>query len=129
MATKKKPSVQEQELRYKYSLRHRVVDHVGTILNTSTKFGFLALVFYFIRGGLIALSGQTTIANLGLTVASDLTVVDTVEAIVMSTAVIYGLWERKQRHSKTKYFANRLSQLERSIDPRRSSSKLMPSGT
>lgn len=128
MASKKK-TAEQHALELKYRFRIKVLDVIGAIFNNGIKFGLLAYCAYLLRGGLIALAGRTTIADLGLTLVGNITITESVELTVTVGAVAYATWERKVRYDKTEYLASRLKEYETRLDPGRSSSKLMPTGT
>ncbi len=132
MADKKKSDAKkpnQQELQLKYRLRNKRIDAAGTIVSTFIKWASLAFVAYCVRDAVVALSGKLTLAQIGVNVLGNVKVSESLELVVSVTAVIYGLGERKLRHTKTEYLAGRLKKYETELDRGRSSSHLTPKGT
>jgi hypothetical protein len=102
---------------YRYSL--------GRIL---ARGGCVAFGLYVFMQGLAPFAGQNTgvLVNMAFSILGNFTMVASVS--MTGSAVIWALVERHLRYRKTEKLQGRIKELELTIDPRRSSSNLLPSG-
>jgi len=84
------------------------------------RYGYLAVV---------ALAGKHTLADIGLKLITNMTFSQSVSWVATSGATAWALSERGLRKKVIKQKAKRIQELERSIDPDRSSSSLLPDGS
>jgi hypothetical protein len=107
----------------------RTVDSLTTVVLTAIRFGGVVLPFYFLYLTVAVLAGKSTSANIGIKMLTSLTMTETVGYGLGTAGVVYGLRERKLRRDKTEYLQERITKLERQLDPERSSSRLTTRGT
>ena len=101
---------------------------VISILNTLIKFGTVVLVARYIYLSIGELAGKETIANVLIKFVSNLTVSQSLAYIFGGGALLYGAGERAIRKRTIKRLQGRITQLETSKDPRRTSSNLTERG-
>ena len=75
-----------------------------------------------------ALAGKTTIANIFLKAIGNLTVSQSLAYILGAGGVAYGVGERKVRQKTIQRLQDRNQELEKRIDPHRTSSELTRRG-
>ena len=82
-------------------------------------------LIYFGYHSVVILSGQETIADIGLTVSvtTKRTIVSVIVGFFGVAGIGYGSIQRLLRVNKVKRLTNRIKELERRIDPGRQSSK------
>ena len=74
------------------------------------------------------LSGQQTLADIGVNFLTDIKVSVAVAWSVATGGVLYGMRQRKLRRDTVERIQKRNRKLESLLDPNRSSSQLMPRG-
>jgi hypothetical protein len=127
VARKKKSKAQlETELRL--VRRGRTVDALAAVAKDALRWGGIVLCFYFLYRSVAVLSGKTTFADIGIRVLANLRVSEAAAWIFGASGVGYGVRQRSLRRSTIERLSGRIQELERGIDPRRSSSDLTPRG-
>jgi hypothetical protein len=91
--------------------------------------GTVIIVTYWLRDVLLAYAGQTTNANVALSLITDLKIDRILPYVVAGGGIAYGRQQRRLRQSNIKRLTERPQELERAIDPGRTSSGLAPDGT
>src|SRR6266446_2379201 len=124
MASPDKVSERER-FAFKVMIWEKIFDTLRLVIKWVGMFGVAWIVYLCIK----ELAGQLTVAHFVLEVLkSEPPTATTIWSII---AGIFGIWawiERKLRHLKVKYLSNRVQQLEKGIDPKRSTSGLAPTG-
>src|ERR1700683_1931169 len=120
-----KPS--PEELRYR--LKFRIVDMIGSTIHTIVPWGCAVLIAWIFYKSVLSLAGQYTFAQIGIRFLGDLRVSDSVAYIFGARGVVYGLKRRKLLRDNIERTANRIADLEKRLDIKRSSSRLTPRGT
>jgi len=86
----------------------------------------IAVIIYLMVG---RLAGKTTFAQIGVSMLGELRLPDAVAYVFGGSGLLYGLNERRLRHKKTKGLTTYTAELEKRIDPNRTSSHLTAKGT
>jgi hypothetical protein len=127
MASKKTKSQLQAELAA--INRSRRSAGVVDVLTSLIRWSGLVAIAYFGASGVSALAGTSTDAKIGVNFLADVRVSSVVSWLVASGGVGYGLRQRQLRRQTVERLGNRVPKLERSIDERRSSSGLSPTGS
>jgi hypothetical protein len=110
--------------------RFLVTDNVFETVRFAIRWGsIVAIAYLFGVPAIQALAGQTTVASFFIAIFTKEP--PSLSVIWFWVAVWFMIWavvERTLRHRKVKYLANRLAELEKQVDPERSSSGLAPTG-
>jgi hypothetical protein len=104
------------------------VDAIARVLQVSVKWGGICTVAFFIYKCIASLSGQTTVADIGLKVLASMTLSKTVSYTLAGGAACWALGERTLRKKTVAKLSERLTKHETEIDTNRSSSKLPMTG-
>ncbi len=103
--------------------------NVASVINNLIRWGGMVLLAYFMFRTVQSLAGQTTSANIGLRLFGEVRLSDVIaSAIFGGGGAMYGLAQRRLRHTVIKEMSQRIKQLEAERDPTRSSSKLTARG-
>lgn len=122
MATK------QQQVDLEPFVRSKKVEEIAKTVRTFFVFGFSFGIAYFISRMVHDLAGQKTTADIGISFLGTIRVSEGLAwAIAAVCGGIAGKVVRTNR-SMAKRFGSRMADLERSIDPGRSSSHLSPTG-
>lgn len=120
-----KPS--PEELRYR--LKFRIVDMIGSSIHTIVPWGCAVLIAWIFQKSVLSLAGQYTFAQIGVGFLGDFRISDSVAYIFGASGVAYGLKRRKLLRDNIERTAKRISDYEKRLDGKRSSSRLTPRGT
>lgn len=100
----------------------------GNNFNNLVKWLGLSFIAFMGFLSINSLSGNYTIAEIGIEFASSFKVNTAVSYVFGLSGVLYGLFERDLRKRTIERMSKRTTELELSIDPNRSSSNLTPRG-
>jgi len=112
-----------------FLLRWKRLDIIADAIHLGLPWGCLVAIFVLLYLGVSRLAGQTTFAQIGMSFIGDIRVSDAVAYVFGGSGFFYGLNERRLRHKKTERLAAHAQELEKIIDPKRTSSGLTPKGT
>jgi hypothetical protein len=119
-----------KELEYK--LQVHKWDALSRLLQVLFKYATVCFCVWKLAPAMEAFAGKTTLANLGVSLAADLKANTIFSHLVMGlvglTGAGYGLRERAQKRKEIKRLGNRVVDLERFLDPNRTSSGLTTDG-
>jgi len=101
---------------------------VVTIVTTAIKYGSLVACVGFVYLSISALAGKATLANVGIRLLGNLTVSNGIMSILTGGSILYGVGQRRLRHTTVKRLAKERNDLERVVDRHRSSSGLTETG-
>lgn len=107
---------------------HGRVDAWVAILTTLTKWGGFVLIARYAYLSVAALAGKETLADIGIQFLSDVRVSEALAWLLATSGVVYGYRQRKLRRDTVERQHGRIEELERRVDPKRSSSRLTPRG-
>lgn len=122
------PSAQpksEAEIRLSF---HRV-DAIVSVAKTLIKYAALVACTFFVYKSVAALAGKETLASIGLNILGNVKVSDGVLYVLTGGSIAYGLGERSLRRRNIKRLTPRSIELEKRLDPNRTSSGLTTKGT
>ncbi len=105
------------------------LDTVSEIAKEAIKWGGLVAIAYFGYSSVVVLAGTTTSANIGIRLLGSLTVNRGLVALLTGSGWAYGLGQRSLRRKNIERVVPLKNELERIIDPKRTSSNLTPRGT
>lgn len=114
------------ELRYR--LQCRIVDVIGSVIHTVVPWGCAVLIVWLFYRSVASLAGQYTFAQIGLTFLGDFRISEGVAYVFGAGGVAYGIKRHRLSQSTIERTAKRISDLEKQLDPKRSSSRLTPRG-
>jgi hypothetical protein len=113
----------------RYDLLGQIIDGIFSLGRWAIVCGTAILVFYFLRDVFLAYAGQSTLANVAISVVTDVRIEAVISYTVGGGGVLYGLRQRQLRQRNIERLTARILVLEREKDPYRSSSGLTPRGT
>lgn len=116
----------EIELRYAY--RVRVVDTIGAIIQTAIPWLAAAAMSWFVYRSIDALAGKQTLADVGIKVLADIKISEAIAYLFGGGGVLYGYKCKRLKADNVERMAGRIAELEKQLDPGRSSSRLTPRG-
>lgn len=93
-------------------------------LTCSTAIGIAWIVYMCV----LALAGKETDANVALSVLGNVSIANGLLASAGASGAAYGLYERHVRKTTVERMSGRIHELEKEIDPKRSTSRLTPRG-
>ncbi len=110
-------------------LRHyRKASNLALVLNGLIKWCGLVAIFYFGYLSINSLSGRDTNAKIGFNVFGDIRFSDAVAVVLGGGGMLYGQAQRRLRKRTIQHMQGRIKLYEQTIDQKRSSSGLTPSG-
>lgn len=110
-------------------LSFKRLDTVSELIKEAMKWGSLVTIAYFGYMSVEVLAGSTTSANIGIRVLGSLTFNRGVVALLTGSGWAYGLGQRSVRRKNIERTVPAKNELERLIDPNRTSSNLTSRGT
>jgi len=131
----KSPSKQEliEELaelkaQNRYIRQSRIIYLVTTAINNLFKYGSLLGIAYCFYLIIAVLAGKTTLANIGISFLGNVRISETVAWLFGVSGVAFGYRQRRLRRKTVEHLQTRNIELEKQIDPNRTSSTLTPRG-
>jgi len=116
-----------------YRLSYKRIDAVVTVVKTVCMYGWPVLCTYFLYRIAAVLAGKTTLASFAMSVAIAVLgndkVMKTIYIVLTGGSIAYGAGQRRLRRREIKRHTARPRELEKLIDPGRSSSGLTSEGT
>jgi hypothetical protein len=109
-------------------VRARIYDQLFATINTLIKFSSLVLMLYFVRGMIHDLAGRYTFADIGIKFLGDFRISEALAYIFGVGGIAYGRGQRKLRKERIEDLSSKKAQLEKIIDPDRTSSRLTKRG-
>jgi hypothetical protein len=106
----------------------RVVEAIVTIVKNFLKYGTFMFVAWMGYLSVRCLAGQATFADVGLKVLGDIKVNAALGWVAGGGGIAYGLSQRKLRRQTIRRLQSRVSAYEKSLDEKRTSSKLGADG-
>lgn len=108
--------------------RSRGINSAIVLGNNLLKWGGLVLISRYIYYSIDSLAGKTTLADVGISFLGNLEVSITIAWVFGFCGIAYGVWQRKLRRDTVEVLQTRNIELERRIDPGRTSSSLTERG-
>jgi hypothetical protein len=113
----------------KLLLRYKKLDVIAGAVQLLIPWGSAVLIAGFMYLMVSRLSGQTTLAQIGIGFMGDIRLPDALAYAFGGGGFLYGLKERRLRHKKTETLAQHAAKLEELLDKNRTTSGLTPEGT
>src|SRR5438067_322025 len=110
-------------------LSFKRLDTVSEIVKEAIKWGCLVVIAYFGYMCVEVLAGTSTSANIGIRVLGNVTFNKGVVALLTGSGWAYGLGQRSVRRKNIERIIPAKNELERLVDPKRTSSNLTSRGT
>jgi hypothetical protein len=123
------PSPRPPRLQLDYQLSFKRLDTVSEICKELIKWAGIVLLAYFGFRTIGVLAGRTTGADIALKVLGNLNVSRGVIALLAGGGWVYGLGQRALRRRHIKRIVPAKNELEKLLDPKRTSSDLTEKGT
>ncbi len=118
-------SKSEQELK----LAYKRIDAFVTVAKTLIQWAALVACVFFVYKCVVALSGKETFASLGMSIFGNVKVSDGILYVLTGGSILYGLGERGLRRKTIRRLTPRSIELEKRLNPARTSSGLTKKGT
>jgi hypothetical protein len=118
-----------RELEARSRLQAKRIDAAASILGNLIKYACWFGCVFVLGKAVESLAGRTTLADIGIGLFGEFKIERIVSLSVTGGSIVYGMYERKLRHDKTEYLQGRIRELEKALDPGRTSSKLSKRGT
>jgi hypothetical protein len=129
---KTKKQLEDENHRLSYELRmvrvSKTTEQIASVANNLIKWVGVVAVFYFLSRGIDSIAGQNTIANIAISLVSDLKINQYLAYALGLGGAGYGVAQRNLRRKTVKRLQGNIVSMEKTIDPGRSSSKLTPEG-
>jgi len=121
--------LEKRALELKYQLRFRVVDPVSKAFDLLIPGIAAVLVAYFgVFRPVHDLAGRQTAASFGLALFADVKPDEIIAWLMAFVGWFFGINAQRLRRNTTERLTNRIQELERRIDPNRTTSGLTPRG-
>jgi hypothetical protein len=118
-----------RELEARSRVQARRIDAIASVVGNLIKYACWFGCVFVLGKAIEALAGKTTLADIGIGLFGELKIERVLSLSVTGGSIVYGMYERKLRHDKTEYLQGRIRDLEKKLDPARSSSRLSERGT
>lgn len=102
---------------------------VVDVVRTAIKWGALVWISSNFYRCIAVLAGHTTAADIGIKFLANVKVSDTICVVLTGGSIAYGMGQRQLRRRHIKHVAHDKNELERLLDPKRTSSNLTDRGT
>lgn len=112
----------------KYLRQKRFSDGIVSIVNNLIKWGGAVLIFRYAASTINSLAGQHTYSNIMVKLVTDMNINEWLAYSLAAGGVVYGKSQNTLRKRTIKELSERSADLERRIDPGRSTSGLTPFG-
>ncbi len=125
---RRKRSKPELEAENRLLRKWRSTEGTVSVVNTVLKFGAFVLIARYGYLAIDALAGQKTVADIGLNLLSDIKISTAAAWTLAGGGILYGRRQRKLKKDTIERLSSRIKDLERRIDPGRTSSQLTERG-
>jgi len=112
----------------RYRLLAPIFAGLGAAIKSLPWCGALVFVAWFARDVLVAYAGQTTSANVVVQLFADFRIAVLLPWAVGAGGIIYGIRQKHLKEQAIERLTKRTHELERIVDPARTSSGLTPRG-
>lgn len=123
------PPVQPPRPELMYQLRFKRLDAVIVICREAFKWCAIVLLGRYAYLSIAALAGQQTLADIAVRFLGNLKVSESIAYILAGGGVAYGIGQRQLRRRHIKHNVRGKNELEKILDPKRTSSNLTDTGT
>jgi hypothetical protein len=122
-------SVKPKRTESEYGLSFKKYDEIGVTLRTLIKWGSLVLIVRYGYLSLASMAGKETLADVAIRFLGNLKVSESIAYLLGTGGVIYGAAQRQLRRRNIRRLVQAKNDLEKWIDPGRTSSGLKDDGT
>jgi hypothetical protein len=123
------PSQRPPRTESDYALSYKKIDSVATVVREAVKWAAIVLIVRYGYYAIAILAGHSTFADIAVRFLANLKVSDGILYLLTGGSIAYGVGQRYLRRRHIKRVVPAKNQLERILDPNRSSSGLTPKGT
>lgn len=123
------PSEQPTRPQLEFMLKFRRIDVVQTIVVQVIRWGVLLGLGRYFYLTMAILAGKQTLANIAFQFLTSMKVSQSIAYLFGAGGIMYGYGERRVRQRNIKRLAGSKNELERMLDPKRTSSNISPRGT
>jgi len=110
-------------------LSAKKVDGVVSVIRTFLKYAAIVLICRYAYLSVVVLAGKSTFADVGFRILGNIKVSDGIAYIFGGGGLVYGLGQRQLRRKNVERLTAVKNDLERRLDPNRTSSDLTRRGT
>lgn len=121
------PSRKRTELENRISFKR--IDAGVSVVKAFLKYSTIIICVYFAYLAIAALAGRTTFASIGLSILGNVNVKDSIYIVLTVGGIIYGVGQRQLRRRNIERLTKQTMELEKRLDPKRTSSGLTKRGT
>lgn len=125
---RKKQTVEELKAENRALRAARNSSVFGNIVSEAIRWGSIVLIFYFVRLAVRDLAGQNTAADIGVRFFTSITVSEGLAYVLAAGMFGWGMLERRLRRKTVARLHQHTHQVEKALDPRRTSSRLTSTG-
>lgn len=112
----------------RYIRQSRITHSITSVVNNFFKYGALLGIAYCMYLSIAVLSGKTTLASIGISFLGNVKISEAVAWLFGVSGVAFGYKQRQLRRTTVEHLQSRNIELEKQIDPNRTSSTLTPRG-
>jgi hypothetical protein len=112
-----------------YVLSYKKIDSVTTVVREAVKWAGIVLIVRYCYYAIAVLAGRSTFADIAVRFLANLKVSDGILYLLTGGSIVFGVGQRYLRRRHIKRVVPAKNQLERMLDPNRSTSGLTPEGT
>jgi len=123
------PSKKPARTELDYGLSFKRLDTFSVIIRDVIKWGGIAYLGRCTYLVIAVLAGKSTFADIGIRFLANVKVSDGIIALLIGGGWAYGFGQRQLRRRHIKHIENSKNELERLLDPKRTSSNLTDKGT
>jgi hypothetical protein len=127
MASPPAPEKPKSEIDHRLAFKR--IDAFVTVSKTLIQWVGLVTCMFFVYRCVAVLAGKETFATLGMSILGNLHVSDGIYIVLSGGSLIYGIGQRSLRRRNIQRLTPRSVELEKRLDPNRTSSSLTSKGT
>lgn len=101
---------------------------IGAVIHTVVPWGSAILIAWYFYKSVSSLAGLYTFAQIGVGFLGDFRISEGIAYLFGAGGVAYGVKRHRLQQENIERTAQRISDLEKRLDPKRSSSRLTPRG-
>ena len=101
---------------------------IVSVVNNMVKWGGLLGISYFVYRTIQSLAGEHTIANIAIRIITNLKINQWLAYVIGIAGIGYGCMQKRSRKRTIEHLSERKEELEKMLDPKRTSSMLTKRG-
>lgn len=126
--TRRSKSKAELEAELRFIKQSKIAEGVIQVINNLIRYGTILGVSYHLYLAVESLSGRTTLADIGISFLGNLNISVAIAWVSCIVGIVYGMNQKKLKNDTVERLQSRITDLEKEIDPKRSSSNLTKRG-